>query len=88
MGKSRRESPVFARHAPLATSSFMLSYIALTPGVLAFWMANNRSPQEAFLKVYLPNLLFLPDYVRAITPGLPPPRPSARAPRWACSSRP
>lgn len=51
----------------------MLSYIALIPGVLAFWMANNRSPQEAFLKVYLPSLLFLPDYVRAITPGLPDP---------------
>jgi hypothetical protein len=51
----------------------MLSYIALLPGVLAFLVANRSSPQEAFLKVYLPCLLLLPDYLRAITPGVPDP---------------
>lgn len=51
----------------------MLSYIALLPGVLAFIVAVKISPQQAFLRVYLPCLLLLPDYLRAITPGLPDP---------------
>lgn len=51
----------------------MLSYIALLPGVVAFYVAQNKSIQHAFIYVYLPTLLLLPDYYRAITPGLPDP---------------
>lgn len=51
----------------------MLSYIALLPGLIAFLSAMKTSPQQAFIRVYLPALLFLPDYYRAITPGLPDP---------------
>ncbi len=31
------------------------------------------SPKDAFIKIYLPTLLCLPDYYRVITPGLPDP---------------
>lgn len=51
----------------------MLSYIALLPGVWAFMVASKTSPQQAFIQVYIPCLLLLPDYYRAITPGIPDP---------------
>lgn len=51
----------------------MLSIIALLPGFLAAYIALVRSPQQAFLSVYLPCLLLLPDYYRWIAPGLPDP---------------
>lgn len=51
----------------------MLSYIALLPGIAAFLLATRHNPQYAFFRVYLPVLLFLPDYYRCIFPGLPDP---------------
>lgn len=51
----------------------MLSYIALLPGLLALYVARQRSVQHAFLYIYLPTLLLLPDYYFAITPGVPDP---------------
>jgi len=51
----------------------MLSFIGFLPAIIAFRVAMNTSPQEAFLRVYLPVLLCFPDYYRVITPGLPDP---------------
>lgn len=51
----------------------MLSFIAYLPGFLAYYVAQNHSPSKAFVWVYMPTLLLLPDYFRAITPGLPDP---------------
>ncbi len=51
----------------------MLSYIAYLPGILAYYVAQNQSVTKAFIWVYIPTLLLLPDYYRAITPGLPDP---------------
>lgn len=51
----------------------MLSYIAYLPGFLAYYVAQNHSVQKAFIWVYIPTLLLLPDYFRAVTPGLPDP---------------
>jgi len=51
----------------------MLSYIAYLPGLLAYYVAQNYSVQKAFIWVYMPTMLLLPDYYRAITPGLPDP---------------
>jgi O-Antigen ligase len=51
----------------------MLSYIAYLPGLLTYYVAQNYSIQKAFIWVYLPTMLLLPDYYRAITPGLPDP---------------
>lgn len=51
----------------------MLSYIALVPGILAFMLASKHGVNYAFLRVYLPVLLLLPDYYRCIFPGLPDP---------------
>ena len=51
----------------------MLSYIAYLPGLLAYYVAQNYSVQKAFIWVYIPTVLLLPDYYRAITPGLPDP---------------
>ncbi|RYU57390.1 O-antigen ligase domain-containing protein [Methylolobus aquaticus] len=57
----------------------MLSYITFIPGVLAYLLANRRSVPFAFLRVYLPVVLLLPDYYRAITPGIPDPNFSQSA---------
>lgn len=51
----------------------MLAYIVLIPGLLAAWIGFNRSPQAAFLFVYLPTLLLLPEYYRLDLPGVPSP---------------
>jgi len=51
----------------------MLSYIAYLPGLLTYYVAQNYSIQKAFIWVYIPTMLLLPDYYRAITPGLPDP---------------
>lgn len=50
-----------------------MAIIALIPGLLAAYFAFSRSPQFAFIYVYLPTLLLIPDYYRLITPGLPDP---------------
>lgn len=51
----------------------MLSYIAYLPGLWTYYVAQNQSVTKAFIWAYLPTLLLLPDYYRAITPGLPDP---------------
>jgi len=51
----------------------MLAYIVLIPGLLAAWVGFRRSPQAAFLLVYLPTLLLLPEYYRLDLPGVPSP---------------
>lgn len=51
----------------------MLGAIALIPGVLALWVGFTRSPHAAFLWVYLPAMLLMPDYYRWDVPGLPSP---------------
>ncbi|MDG4554677.1 MAG: O-antigen ligase family protein [Candidatus Competibacter sp.] len=50
-----------------------MAILALIPGLLAAYFAFHRSPQFAFLHVYLPALLLIPDYYRWIAPGLPDP---------------
>jgi O-antigen ligase/polysaccharide polymerase Wzy-like membrane protein len=50
-----------------------MQVLALLPGLLAAIVAFMRSPERAFLAVYLPTLFFLPDYFRIILPGLPDP---------------
>lgn len=50
-----------------------MAILALIPGLLAFWLALTRSPQLAFVNVYVPTLLLLPDYYRWMAPGLPDP---------------
>ena len=51
----------------------MLSYIAYLPGIWVYYFAQKRTVQQGFIWAYLPVLLLLPDYYRAITPGLPDP---------------
>lgn len=75
-----------------------MAIIALIPGLIAIWMALNRSPARALLDVYLPTMLFFPEYYRWIAPGIPDPTFSQaailpivvillmrgdRRPRWA-----
>ena len=43
------------------------------PGFIAAWVGMRRSPQHAFLYVYLPSMLLLPEYYRWDAPGLPDP---------------
>jgi hypothetical protein len=51
----------------------MLSYIAYLPAIWVYLTAQNKSLTKAFIWGYIPILLLLPDYYRAITPGLPDP---------------
>ena len=51
----------------------MLAFIILIPGALALWLGLKRSPQAAFLVVYLPTLFLLPEYYRLDLPGVPSP---------------
>lgn len=51
----------------------MLAFIILIPGALALWVGLKRSPQAAFLLVYLPTLFLLPEYYRLDLPGVPSP---------------
>jgi hypothetical protein len=51
----------------------MLSYIAYLPALLILYLAKTYSVPKAFIYGYIPSLLLLPDYYRAITPGLPDP---------------
>ncbi|UCF35408.1 MAG: O-antigen ligase family protein [Acidobacteriota bacterium] len=47
--------------------------IALLPGFAALFVSLRWSPAVAFVYVYIPTLLFFPDYYRWIAPGLPDP---------------
>ncbi len=51
----------------------MLSFIGFLPAIIAYRIASGSSPSDAFLRVYIPVLLCLPDYYRVITPGVPDP---------------
>lgn len=50
-----------------------MHFIAIFPGIIAAYVAFTKSPAKAFLYVYLPTLMFLPDYYRWILAGLPDP---------------
>ena len=47
--------------------------LAVLPGILAWWMAVGESLEAAFLSVYLPVLLLIPDTFRYPIDGLPDP---------------
>ena len=51
----------------------MAAIIILLPAFLAAYLAFSRSPQYAYLNVYVPVLLFLPNYYRWNPPVLPDP---------------
>ena len=51
----------------------MLSYIVYLAGFWTYHVAQSQSVTKAFLYAYLPILLLVPDYYKAITPGLPDP---------------
>ena len=50
-----------------------MSIIILIPGFLAAYIAWTQSPNWAFLNVYIPVLLFLPDYYSWSVPAFPDP---------------
>lgn len=50
-----------------------MQYVAFVPGLVAALVAWKRSPQVAFVSVYIPVLLLVPDYYRCVLPGLPDP---------------
>lgn len=50
-----------------------MSIVALIPGILAAYWVSRYGVVRAFLDVYLPVLLVLPDYFRFPIPGLPDP---------------
>ncbi|MEO8126813.1 MAG: O-antigen ligase domain-containing protein, partial [Bryobacteraceae bacterium] len=50
-----------------------MQVIVILPGIWAAILAFSKSPQLAFIAVYIPTLLCLPDYYRWNIPGLPDP---------------
>jgi hypothetical protein len=50
-----------------------MGIIAIIPGLIAAYIALRQSPAKAFLNVYLPVLLLLPEYYRWVVPMLPDP---------------
>ena len=50
-----------------------MGIIAILPGLFAAYIAFRKSPEIAFMDVYLPVLLLLPDYYRWVVPMLPDP---------------
>ncbi len=50
----------------------MLSYVVYIAGIWTYYVAR-QSVTKAFIWAYIPILLLLPDYYRAITPGIPDP---------------
>src|SRR5438132_152252 len=50
-----------------------MEFLAGIPGVISAYVALTKSPERAFLDVYLPVVLILPDYYRWVLPGLPDP---------------
>jgi hypothetical protein len=51
----------------------MLSYIVFLAGIWTYYVAQKQSLTKAFIWAYIPILLLLPDYFRAVTPGIPDP---------------
>jgi hypothetical protein len=50
-----------------------MSIVAVIPALIAAYIAWTQSPNRAFIYVYVPVLLFLPDYYYWKVPGLPDP---------------
>lgn len=50
-----------------------MQILALLPGLIAAYVAWMKSARHAFLDVYLPVMILIPDYYRWIAPGLPDP---------------
>ncbi|MFI3219233.1 MAG: O-antigen ligase family protein [Methylococcales bacterium] len=50
----------------------MLSYVVYIAGIWTYYVAR-QSVTKAFIWAYIPILLLLPDYYKAITPGIPDP---------------
>src|SRR5438093_13023161 len=50
-----------------------MEFLAGIPGVISAYVALTKSPERAFLDVYLPVVLILPDDYRWVLPGLPHP---------------
>ena len=50
-----------------------MQLLAIVPGIWAIIVAFSKSPEAAFVNVYIPVLLCLPDYYRWVAPGLPDP---------------
>jgi hypothetical protein len=48
-----------------------MPFLQLIPGLIAAFLAWTKSPAVAFLDVYLPVMLLLPEYYRWVLPGLP-----------------
>ncbi len=48
-----------------------MEILAIVPGIIAAIVTFRKSPQYAFLNVYLPVFLLLPDYYRWTVPGIP-----------------
>jgi hypothetical protein len=57
----------------LALGREAMSIIILIPAVYAAYLAWTQSPHRAFIYVYVPVLLFLPDYYSLPIPGIPDP---------------
>ncbi len=51
----------------------MLSFIALLPGIIAYRVLSKRGIQFAFLRVYMPVFLLMPEYYHCVFPGAPDP---------------
>lgn len=50
-----------------------MEMLTLVPGLIALVLLYFRSPAQVFLDVYVPTLLFLPDYYRWVVSGFPDP---------------
>jgi len=50
-----------------------MGFIAAIPGLIALFIALQRSPARAFLDVYIPVVLLFPEYYRWVLPALPDP---------------
>lgn len=50
-----------------------MGIIVIIPAIIALIVGLQKSPQKAFIKIYLPVLLVLPDYYRWMLPALPDP---------------
>jgi hypothetical protein len=50
-----------------------MGFVIILPGLLALFWALRYSPARAFLDVYIPVALLLPEYYRWVLPGLPDP---------------
>ena len=50
-----------------------MNALALLPGIVALIVSRRVTPKYAFIYVYLPALILVPDYYRWLAPGVPDP---------------